>query len=155
MAEPYAVARCMGGEQVRQSGALFIDVGGGTTDVALVARAASRARGCSRWAGVPSRSRSPTGSSLPFEEAEALKIEHADGRAGRSAERGGRAIIAEDVAVWAAGIELVLEEFGKHGLLPGRIELCGGGSRLPRDPRRSRTRVRARPAVRAAAAGRR
>ena len=41
------------------------------------------------------------------------------------------AIIAEDVAVWSAGIELVLEEFGKQGQLPGRIELCGGGSRLP------------------------
>jgi len=40
-------------------------------------------------------------------------------------------IIAEDVAVWSAGVELVLEEFGKHGLLPGRIELCGGGAGLP------------------------
>ena len=28
-------------------------------------------------------------------------------------------------------MELVLEEFGKHGQLPARIELCGGGSRLP------------------------
>ena len=36
VAEPYAVARVLGPEQVRQAGALFIDVGGGTTDVALV-----------------------------------------------------------------------------------------------------------------------
>src|SRR4051795_2899475 len=36
VAEPYAVARCLGGEGVQQQGALFIDVGGGTTDVALV-----------------------------------------------------------------------------------------------------------------------
>jgi cell division protein FtsA len=28
-------------------------------------------------------------------------------------------------------VELVLEEFGKGGLLPGRIELCGGGAALP------------------------
>jgi cell division protein FtsA len=40
-------------------------------------------------------------------------------------------IVGEDVGVWAAGIELVLEEFGKAGLLPGRIELCGGGAALP------------------------
>ena len=39
--------------------------------------------------------------------------------------------MAEDVAVWSAGVELVLEEFGKQGLLPGRIELCGGGAGLP------------------------
>src|SRR5665811_1214849 len=36
VAEPYAVARVLGSEQVHQAGALFIDVGGGTTDVALV-----------------------------------------------------------------------------------------------------------------------
>src|SRR4029453_10918017 len=36
VAEPYAVARVLDSEQVRQGGALFVDVGGGTTDVALV-----------------------------------------------------------------------------------------------------------------------
>ena len=34
--KPYAVARVLGTEQIRQTGALFVDVGGGTTDVALV-----------------------------------------------------------------------------------------------------------------------
>ena len=28
-------------------------------------------------------------------------------------------------------LHAVLEEFGKHGQLPARVELCGGGSRLP------------------------
>ncbi|HEX7613230.1 MAG TPA: rod shape-determining protein, partial [Candidatus Limnocylindrales bacterium] len=36
VAEPYAVARVLASEQVQQSGALFVDIGGGTTDVALV-----------------------------------------------------------------------------------------------------------------------
>ena len=36
VAEPYAVARCVEGEEVEAAGALFIDVGGGTTDIALV-----------------------------------------------------------------------------------------------------------------------
>ena len=40
-------------------------------------------------------------------------------------------IIADDVAVWAAGMELVLDELGGGDLLPSRIYLCGGGSRLP------------------------
>src|SRR3972149_4812959 len=39
VAEPYAVARVLGTDQIRQAGALFIDVGGGTTDVALVRKA--------------------------------------------------------------------------------------------------------------------
>jgi cell division protein FtsA len=33
--------------------------------------------------------------------------------------------------VCAAGVELVMEELSGGDLLPGRIYLCGGGSRLP------------------------
>ena len=65
-----------------------------------------------------------------FEDAERIKIEHAHGRPVERPDEVAQ-IIGEDVAVWAAGIELVLEEFGKAGLLPGRIELCGGGAALP------------------------
>ncbi len=38
------------------------------------------------------------------------------------------------MAVWAAGVELVIEELAGGDLLPGRIYLCGGGSRLPEIP---------------------
>jgi cell division ATPase FtsA len=65
VAEPYAVARCVSGDAVQQAGALFIDVGGGTTDVALVRQGGSRARACSRSGVAPSRSRWPTGSTCP------------------------------------------------------------------------------------------
>jgi hypothetical protein len=60
-------------------------------------------------------------------------------------------IVAEDVAVWQAGVELVLEEFAKSGMLPGRVYLCGGGARLPqiaqalRDPALARNLPFARP----------
>jgi cell division protein FtsA len=61
VAEPYAVARVLASEQVQQSGALFVDIGGGTTDVALVRTAASKGRACSPWAAGHSPSPSPTG----------------------------------------------------------------------------------------------
>ena len=67
---------------------------------------------------------------VSFEEAERIKIGYATGHDVERPEQVA-AIIAEDVAVWAAGMELVLEEFGRHGQLPPRIELCGGGSHLP------------------------
>jgi cell division protein FtsA len=67
---------------------------------------------------------------LPFPRAEALKVDYARGISGdREAEV--REIVADDVAVWAAGVELVMEELAAGDLLPGRIYLCGGGSRLP------------------------
>ena len=40
-------------------------------------------------------------------------------------------IVAEDVKVWAAGVELVMEELAAGDQLPGRVYCCGGGSRLP------------------------
>lgn len=67
---------------------------------------------------------------LPFPRAEALKVDYARGIAG-DATGDVKAIIADDVAVWAAGVELVMEELAAGDLLPGRIYLCGGGTRLP------------------------
>jgi cell division protein FtsA len=67
---------------------------------------------------------------LDFEAAEQVKLAHATGGQVEAADEVAD-IIGEDVAVWATGVELVLEEFGRGGLLPGRIELCGGGAALP------------------------
>ena len=67
---------------------------------------------------------------LPFPRAEALKVDYARGL--DVAERAAVAeIVGEDVAVWAAGVELVLEELAAGEMLPSRIHVCGGGSRLP------------------------
>jgi len=67
---------------------------------------------------------------LPFPRAEALKVDYARGIAGDRADDV-RGIVADDVAVWAAGVELVMEELAAGDQLPGRIYLCGGGSHLP------------------------
>jgi cell division protein FtsA len=67
---------------------------------------------------------------LPFPRAEMLKVDYAKGVA--VDQRDAIAdIVSDDVRVWAAGVELVMEELSGGDLLPGRIFLCGGGSRLP------------------------
>jgi len=130
VAEPYAVARSISGEQVGQSGALFIDVGGGTTDVALVRSGSVEGTRMFALGGRAFTKSLADRLDVSFDEAESIKIEHARGGTVEHADEVAE-IVGEDVSVWAAGIELVLEEFGKGGLLPGRIELCGGGAALP------------------------
>jgi len=130
VAEPYAVARVLDSEQVRQGGALFIDVGGGTTDVALVRQGGIEGTRMFALGGRAFTKSIADRLDLPFPRAEALKVDYARGIAGDRAEDV-RKIVADDVAVWAAGVELVLEELGAGDQLPGRIHLCGGGSRLP------------------------
>jgi cell division protein FtsA len=130
VAEPYAVARVLGSEQVQQAGALFVDVGGGTTDVALVRQGGIEGTRMFALGGRAFTKSIADRLDLPFPRAEALKIDYARGLPG---ERNGDVarIVAEDVEVWAAGVELVLEELAAGEPLPGRIYLCGGGSRLP------------------------
>lgn len=133
VAEPYAVARVLGAEQLSGAGALFIDVGGGTTDVALV-----RSGGIDGTRMFALGGRAFTKSiadrlDLPFPRAEALKIDYARGLEIADRDQLAR-IVADDVEIWAAGVELVMEELSGGDLLPGRIHLCGGGSRLPEIP---------------------
>ena len=130
VAEPYAVARVLDTEQVRQAGALFVDVGGGTTDVALVRQGGIEGTRMFALGGRAFTKSIADRLELPFPRAEALKVDYARGIAG-DRESAIREIVADDVAVWGAGVELVLEELAAGDLLPGRIYLCGGGSRLP------------------------
>ncbi|HEY7590114.1 MAG TPA: cell division FtsA domain-containing protein [Candidatus Limnocylindrales bacterium] len=133
VAEPYAVARVLGTDQVRQSGALFVDVGGGTTDVALVRQGGIEGTRMFALGGRAFTKSLADRLDLPFPRAEALKVDYARGLAVEGRDDVAR-IVADDVAVWAAGVELVMEELAAGDLLPGRIYLCGGGSRLQEIP---------------------
>jgi cell division protein FtsA len=150
VAEPYAVARALAGEQIRQSGALFMDIGGGTTDVALVRHGGIEATRMFALGGRAFTKSLGDQLGLPFSRAESLKIDYARGLAVDGRERVA-AIVAQDVKVWAAGVELVLEELSGGEMLPGHVYLCGGGAGLPeigdalRDPGFARRMPFARP----------
>jgi cell division protein FtsA len=130
VAEPYAVSRVLGGEQVQKSGGLFVDVGGGTTDIALVRQGGIEGTRMFALGGRAFTKSLADRLDLPFARAEQAKVDHARGLPVADAEEIER-ILTEDTAVWAAGVELVLEELAENDLLPGRIFLCGGGSGLP------------------------
>jgi cell division protein FtsA len=130
VAEPYAVARVLASEQVQQAGALFIDVGGGTTDVALVRHGGIEGTRMFALGGRAFTKSIADRLDLPFPRAEEVKVDYARGLAIPQKTEIAR-VIADDVAIWSAGVELVMEELASGDLLPGRVYVCGGGSRLP------------------------
>src|SRR3954465_6515256 len=130
VAEPYAVARVLGSDHIRQAGALFVDVGGGTTDVALVRQGGIEGTRMFALGGRAFTKSLADRLDLPFPPPAAPKVDYPPGPAAHRRDEVG-AIITDDVEVWAAGVELVMEELAAGDLLPGRIHLCGGGSRLP------------------------
>ncbi|MGD0861940.1 MAG: cell division FtsA domain-containing protein [Candidatus Limnocylindrales bacterium] len=130
VAEPYAVARVLASEQVRQSGALFIDIGGGTTDVALVRHGGIEGTRMFALGGRAFTKSIADSLDLPFPRAEEVKVDYSRGVPVEHRAEVAR-IVADDVAIWSAGVELVLEELAEGDLLPGRVYMCGGGSHLP------------------------
>jgi cell division protein FtsA len=130
-AEPYAVARSMGVDDSTDFSAVFIDIGGGTTDVAVVRNGGLEGTKMFGLGGRAFTKRLSHELGIGFEEAEVLKIKYAEGRLGKDVSSKIENILADDCDVWLRGIELTLSEFSESDLLPYRFFLCGGGSGLP------------------------
>ena len=131
VAEPYAVARCMGMDNATEFSAIFIDVGGGTTDVAVVREGGIEGAKMFALGGRAFTKRISGELGMSFEEAEKIKISYANKKISLNMARKIEQILKNDSEVWLSGIELSLSEFSASDLLPSRILLCGGGSQLP------------------------
>ena len=130
-AEPYAVAKSMGVEDVNDFSAIFIDIGGGTTDIALVRNGGLEGTKMFALGGRAFTKRLAQELGVGFEEAELLKIRYSEGKLGRDVSSKIEQILSDDCNVWLSAVELSLSEFAENDLLPHRFFLCGGGSGLP------------------------
>jgi len=130
-AEPYAVAKSMGVDDVIEFSAIFVDIGGGTTDIALVRNGGLEGTKMFALGGRAFTKRLSSELGVSFEEAEAFKIRYAEGKLGGDVSEKIEKMFADDCRVWLSGVELALSEFSDNDMLPNRIFLCGGGSGLP------------------------
>ena len=128
-AESYALTKSSGFNP--SAGAIFIDIGGGTTDIALVRQGRIEGIKSLSLAGRAFSKRLAQSLHLDLEQAEELKIKHAHKNISQNVQRKIRDILKRDVKIWLNGVELVLEEFNQGETFPSSILLCGGGSLLP------------------------
>jgi cell division protein FtsA len=132
IAEPYAVATCLDPGELGDAGAVFVDVGGGTTDVALVRQGGIAGTKMLALGGRAFTKGLAERFGLSFTRAEMLKLEASADALPDAVPAGAlRGALAEDAAIWRRGVELMIGDLADGELLPGRIYLCGGGAELP------------------------
>ncbi len=129
-AEPYAVARCLD-EESTDFAAIFIDIGGGTTDVAVVRNGGVEGTKMFAIGGRAFTKRVATVMGKNFQEAEELKLQYSSGKLDQESAAKIQKGLESDSHVWLSALQISLEEFGETDLLPSKILLCGGGSNLP------------------------
>ncbi|MBI2588865.1 ethanolamine ammonia-lyase reactivating factor EutA [Candidatus Saccharibacteria bacterium] len=128
-AEPFAVSRSVVGDDPNTSvSAVLMDVGGGTTDIAVVNEGGVEG---TKMFGIGGRAFTHAIErqlDIDFADAEALKVGLSSGASAK--QEAVEKALDKTLNVWINGVELALAEFDKLDHLPHRLLLCGGGSSL-------------------------
>ncbi|MGI8847901.1 MAG: cell division FtsA domain-containing protein [Candidatus Dormibacteria bacterium] len=131
VAEPYAMARGCATEDVYEFGGIFVDIGGGTTDVAVVRRGGIEATRMFALGGRSFTKRLASELDMNLEDAEKFKLAHTDGRLAAEQNAIAHRTVEPTAEVLAQGVALTLEELAGREQLPPALYLAGGGASLP------------------------
>jgi len=130
-AEPFAVARSIVGDDPNAAiSAVLMDVGGGTTDIAVVNEGGVEG---TKMFGIGGRAFTHAierEMDTDFVGAEKLKLGLSSGKTLEGERNKVETALTKTLNVWGNGVELALAEFNKLDHLPHRVLLCGGGSSL-------------------------
>jgi len=130
-AEPFAVSRSVIGDDPNASmSAILMDIGGGTTDIAVINDGGVQG---TKMFGIGGRAYTKSIEkelSVDFDDAEKLKLGLVNNQTPAQKIPAVEAALNKTLDVWIGGVELALSEFPKLDHLPNRILLCGGGSSL-------------------------
>ena len=130
--EPFAVCRaCLGDDLDSNFSGIVMDIGGGTTDVAVVDDGGVEGTKMFSIGGRSFTHQIATLTGVDFTTAEQYKLQLDDpDKLDKKLRPRVEKAIQRNLTVWLSGIEITLEEFELAEMLPCRILLCGGGAGL-------------------------
>jgi len=130
-AEPFAVARSViGNDNNSNMSAILMDVGGGTTDIAVINEGGVQG---TKMFGIGGRAFTRSierDLGIEFNEAEEVKLSLSTNKIPAHKQDTAIESVEKTLDVWINGVDLALSEFDKLDHLPNRLLLCGGGSSL-------------------------
>ena len=129
--EPFAVCRaCLGDDLSSNFSGIVMDIGGGTTDIAVVEDGGVEG---TKMFGIGGRSfthQIAESLGVDFETAEEYKLNYDTGKLDDRIKSKVETAISRNLSVWTTGVQVALEEFDNIGSLPRKVLLCGGGASL-------------------------
>ena len=129
--EPFAVCRaCLGDDAESNFSGIVMDIGGGTTDVAIVDDGGVEGTKMFSLGGRSFTRQIAQRLGLTLEDAEKLKLLSESPNMKPELHKKYQDAIKRNLDVWQSGVELAIEEFDQVETLPGQILLCGGGAGL-------------------------
>ena len=129
--EPFAVCRALLGDNSDNDfSGVIIDIGGGTTDVAVVDDGGVEGTKMFSIGGRSFTKQISESLGVDFETAEQMKVDFDTGKLDDRVKSRIDAAVSRSISVWLTGIEVALEDFGAASPLPRNILLCGGGASL-------------------------
>jgi len=128
--EPYAISRAIKGSRDKNFAAIILDIGGGTTDVAVVDKGGIVGTKMFAFGGRVFSKRLAKDLDLELQDAEQLKLDYSDGKLGNAEQEKVKKALAKDLPVWCEGVELALSELDDLENYPLQIYMCGGTSAL-------------------------
>lgn len=130
VAEPYAMARCAATDEIYDFGGIFIDIGGGTTDIALIRNGGIEGTRMFPIGGRVFTKKLAARFGISFADAEAVKLRHSRKELPPEHAEKVHGVLSRDAEVLVEGIAITLQEMSKGDRLPSAIYLAGGGSAL-------------------------
>lgn len=129
--EPYAIARALKGAREESFSGIIIDIGGGTTDIALVDTGGIVGTKMFAYGGNVFTKRIEIDFNKEYPDAEEMKMDYGKMKLGDVMSKKIKQSMMKDIPVWVEGVELALNDFEDVKKYPSDIYICGGGSALP------------------------
>lgn len=129
--EPFAVCRaCLGDDLDSNFSGIVMDIGGGTTDIAVVEDGGVEGTKMFSIGGRSFTHQIAEALGVDFETAEQYKLDFDTGKLDDRVKSKVETALSRNLSVWLTGVEVALEEFENTSSLPRKVLLCGGGASL-------------------------
>ena len=131
VSQPFAVARAHSAGEDKNFSAIFVDVGGGTTDVAVVKDGNIAETQMFAFGGRVFTKELAKLTDTDFRHAEQRKIKYSNKELTKEVARQVQRVMYSTANLWMQTLRIALDSCEGIDVFPSQIYLCGGGALLP------------------------